>query len=184
MPQYITGGSKAQAAIDKIVKKLSKASTLEVGFLEGATEPDGTSIPMIAAVQEFGTYNTRFPIPPRPYFRPMVAEKSPEWPERLIAALKATNYDVDRALEMLGATIKGDLQDSIAHLQDPALSEVTLMLRKMRSEGGPDFKMGLRHVYTAINRVKAGERSGLSGTAAKPLVDSGNMLNAVDFIVK
>jgi hypothetical protein len=182
--QYIQGGEKAQAAIDKLVKKLTKATTLQVGFLEGSTEADGTSIPMIAAVQEFGSYNTKFPIPPRPYFRTMVSEKSPEWPDRLAAALKATDNDVEKALNLVGGTIVGDLRDSIANIQDPPLSEVTLMLRKMKREGGSEFEVGLRHVYEAIGRVKSGETSGLSGTAAKPLIDSGNLLNAADFLVE
>ena len=49
-----TGGDKLESALAKIAKRLTNASTVQVGFPEGATEESGASIPMIAAIQEFG----------------------------------------------------------------------------------------------------------------------------------
>ena len=49
----IKGGDKLKAALDKIAAKLEKGGTLKVGFLEGATAPDGQSIPLRAALNEF-----------------------------------------------------------------------------------------------------------------------------------
>ena len=73
----ISGGNKLEAALKAISAKINRPGTLRVGFLEGATYPDGTSIPMVAAVNEFGAPSRG--IPPRPFFRTMVADKSSTW---------------------------------------------------------------------------------------------------------
>ena len=65
----ISGGDKLQRALDRIAKNLSKAASVEIGFAENATYPDGTSVALVAALNEFGTGK----IPPRPFFRNMVA---------------------------------------------------------------------------------------------------------------
>ena len=72
-----SGGEKLQAALAELAKKVSKAASVEVGFLEGATYPDGTSVAMIAAIDEFGAPANG--TPPRPYFRNMIAKDSPDW---------------------------------------------------------------------------------------------------------
>lgn len=118
----IKGGDKLKAALDQIAKRLDKGGTLKVGFLEGATAPDGQSIPLRAALNEFGHDN----VPPRPFFRNMVAAKAGEWPDGIAHQLKATNYDVDKTLTRTGDAIKGQLVESILDLWEPALSPVTI----------------------------------------------------------
>ena|ERR1700739_4989514 len=177
--------SRVQAKLDEIARKLNKAGTLKVGFLEGATYPDGTSVAEVAAYQEFGTPNARFPIPPRPFFRTMIAKESPGWPDAVLNLIKAYDYDTDRVLDAMGQLIKGQLQQSIIDTTSPPLSEVTLMLRSMQgSAGNPQINVSLRTVYEAIGKVKAGEQHGVSGTGAKPLVWTGQLLGSVDYEVK
>lgn len=120
----IRGGEKLEAALREISAKVSKAATLRVGFLEGATYPDGTSVPMVAAIQEYGAPKAN--IPPRPYFRNMIAEKSPSWGGAVETNLLAQNYDVERTLELVGDGIKGQLQQSILDTNSPPLSKVTI----------------------------------------------------------
>lgn len=48
------GGDKLQQYLDRLLARVSSAQAVKVGFLEGATYPDGTSVPMVASVQEFG----------------------------------------------------------------------------------------------------------------------------------
>lgn len=48
------GGDKLQQYLDRLLARVSSAQAVRVGFLEGSTYEDGTSIPMVAAVQEFG----------------------------------------------------------------------------------------------------------------------------------
>jgi len=49
-----SGGDRLNAYLAELAKKVSQGGTLKVGFMEGATEGDGESTPMIAAVNEFG----------------------------------------------------------------------------------------------------------------------------------
>ena len=73
----VSGGDKLRARLAEISAMASSPATLRVGFLEGGgTYPDGTSVAMIAVINEYG----KFAQPPRPYFRNMIAAKSPEWP--------------------------------------------------------------------------------------------------------
>ncbi|KAB1581155.1 hypothetical protein [Serratia marcescens] len=44
---------KVTGFLDKVAKQLENTE-LKVGFMAGATYPDGTSVPMVAAVQEYG----------------------------------------------------------------------------------------------------------------------------------
>lgn len=181
--KVLSGGDKLKARLAEIAQKVDRARSVKVGFLSGATYPDGTPVAAVAAYQEFGTPNARFPIPPRPFFRTMIKDKSPEWPETIAALLKADGYDAERALDQMGEVIAGELRESIIDTNEPPLSPVTLMLRRMKADD-PDLKVSLRTVYEAIRRVRKGETSGLSGTGAKPLVESGHLLQSVDHEVE
>lgn len=120
----ISGGTKLAAALAKIAEGASKPATLSVGFLENATYPDGTPVAMIAAIQEFGAPSRG--IPPRPFFRDMIAAKSGEWPGAVAGLLKANGYDAETTLEQAGAAIKGQLQQSIATFSGAPLAPATV----------------------------------------------------------
>jgi hypothetical protein len=175
----IKGGTNLAAALAKIAKNVAKAASVDVGFLEGSTYPDGTSVPMIAAIQEYGA--PKVGIPPRPYFRNMISAKSPEWPKAVGALLVENDYDAAKTLSQAGAAIKGQLQNSIVETFAPALSPVTLMLRKMRADN-PDLVVTGKTVAQARAKVAAGEIA--TGVSTKPLIDSGVLLGAVDYAVK
>lgn len=102
----------------------SDHNSVKVGFLKGATYPDGTSVPLVAAVNEFGAPSRGQP--PRPFFRRMIADKGREWPDAVVRLLKANEYDVDRTLEMAGSAIAGQLRASITTLTDPPLAPSTI----------------------------------------------------------
>jgi hypothetical protein len=173
----IKGGEKLAAALGEIAQKLGKSATLRVGFLENATYPDGTPVAMVAAIQEFGA--PRAGIPPRPFFRTMVANKSPEWGKAIGDLLPAADYDADKVLNQAGAAIAGQLRQSIVDTNTPPLSPVTLMLRKMKSEGMTITKSSLR---IARARLASGESVG--GVSTKPLVETGHLLQSVDYEIK
>ncbi|EGQ5294910.1 hypothetical protein I4B40_002119 [Enterobacter cloacae] len=119
-----SGGAALEAKLAELAEKLGDGKTLRVGFLEGATYPDGQSVPMVAAANEYG--DPAMNRPPRPFFRNMIAEKSPEWPQDIAKISEATGYDADKMLGMMGEHIKGQLQGSIRDLMEPALSPVTI----------------------------------------------------------
>lgn len=152
-----------ERAVREISGRLSNPGTLRVGFLSGATYPDGTSVAAVAAFNEFGRTvkvtrdhpaggelgGTYFQLP-RPFFRNMIAAKSASWPAGLKKQLLATNYDAKLALERAGLGIKGQLQQSIRELTSPPLAPSTVAAK------GFD----------------------------KPLIDTGHMLNSVGYEVK
>ncbi|MDA4189647.1 hypothetical protein NY753_11835, partial [Escherichia coli] len=90
---------------------------LKVGFLEDATYPDGTSMPMVAASNEFG--NPASGSPPRPFFRTAIASKSEEWSEKVEKLMKSHDGDTDTVLNLIGEIIKADIQESIRTIQEP-----------------------------------------------------------------
>lgn len=175
----IRGGDRLQARLDKIAQAVSQAATLRIGFLAGATYPDGTSVPMVAAIQEFGA--PRAHIPPRPFFRNMVAAKRKEWPGAIADLLRANDYDANLTLNQAGHAIAGQLQQSIVDTNEPELRPVTLMLRKMRI-GKVDAPTTYAMVIEARRRVAAGEST--DGVSTKPLVWSGHLLDSVHYTVE
>lgn len=119
--------SGLEKALGEIAGKIKKGGTLRVGFLEGATAPDGQSIPLRAALNEFGHQMPNGGVvPPRPFFRNMIAQYSGGWADGMAYQLKATNYNVELTLQRSGEAIKGQLQRSILDLWEPALSPVTI----------------------------------------------------------
>jgi hypothetical protein len=120
----LKGGSKLDAALSAIAAKISRPATLKVGFLSGATYPDGTSVALVAAVNEYGSPSRG--IPPRPFFRGMIAEKSSGWPAAIATNLKAKDYDVDATLRVVGEGIKGQLQTAITEFSGVPLAPATV----------------------------------------------------------
>lgn len=172
----ISGGPGLAAALATIGRKLATQPTLRVGFLGGATYPDGTSVPMVAAIQEFGAPSRG--IPPRPFFRNMVAAHSHEWPAKLGQALQNTGMNATQAMGQMGALISGELRQSIVDTNEPPLSQVTLMVRQIV---GPNGTPTFDDVQEARRRVAAGQRA--KSVSTKPLVWTGHMLGSVDFEV-
>ena len=120
----VKGGTLLARRLGEIAQKLGSDPTLSVGFLEGATYPDGTSVAMVAAINEFGAPARNQP--PRPFFRNMIADKSSAWGRAIADLLDETDYDATRTLELVGMGIKGQLQQSIRDLTTPPLKPSTV----------------------------------------------------------
>ena len=120
----ISGGRELEKRLAEIAQKANRKATVRVGFLENATYPDGTSVAMVAAIQDFGAPSRG--IPPRPFFRNMVAEKSPTWGDSTAKLLMANDYDAVKTLEQVGAGIGGQLVQSIKDTNEPELAESTV----------------------------------------------------------
>lgn len=175
-----SGGAALRAKLQEIAKQVEQGGTLRVGFLEGAryTDKANTPIAMVAAIQEFGAPRAR--IPPRPFFRTMIAAQSPTWGATLAKNLKFTGFDAEKALGLLGGEIASELVESIKQTNSPALSPVTLMLRKMY--GNHPEEITGKSVSEAARRVAAGKS--FAGVSTKPLHWTGQMQNAVSYEVK
>ena len=133
--------------LQDLAKKLGGGS-VEVGFMEGATYPDGTPVAAVAFWNEFG-HEGPAPAPPRPFFRSMIAKESSGWATKMASLAKVTNFDGPKVLALLGEDISGALRDSITSLTEPALAPRTIKAKGF----------------------------------AKPLVDTGHMLNSVTYRV-
>lgn len=156
----ISGGDRLERALMEIARQLGSGGVVAVGFLEKAKYPDGTPVAAVAAWNDYGTRT----IPPRPFFRNMVAAKSREWPTAIAGLLPANNYNVRRVLELTGAAIQGQLKDSIIQTNSPPLAKSTLRKR------GVDPNM----VYNPKDPKTFG---------AKPLIHTSHMINSVDYEV-
>ena len=125
-----SGGAKLQAHLRALAEKVSKSATLKVGFLDGATYPDGTSVAEVAAVNEFGrtvkTNEGSYYQLPRPFFRGMISKESPHWGDDVGGALKAKNYDAPDALNAVGESIQEELQQSIVDFSGVPLAPSTI----------------------------------------------------------
>ena len=171
----IRGGDKLERQLAELAKNLTKGKALRVGFLEGATYPDGTPVAMIAAIQNFGAASRG--IPPRPFFTNMVRDKSEGWGPALGRILQDTQNDTAKALALMGEGIVGQLRQAIVDTNEPANSPVTNLLKQRFPMGGQTFA----DVLQAWRDVAAGETDAPPG---KPLVQSGHMLNSADYEVK
>lgn len=168
----VKGGDKAQAALDKLAKKLGGGPlSLKVGFLQDAKYDDGTPVATVAAIDNFGAPGRG--IPPRPFFSNMIKIHSKEWGDNLAFILVASDNDAGRSLNLLGLHIAGQLQTSIRETNGPPNSPVTNLLKqRFPTRDGMTFA----DVLQAWHDVAAGETSAPAG---KPLVWSGKMLESV-----
>lgn len=122
----LRGGDRLEAKLAELSKNVEKAARVRVGFLENARYDDGTSVAMVAAINEFGQTSIHPNQPPRPFFRRMINEKSPEWPKAVGALLVEHNYDAAITLAETGEAIVGQLQQSIDDFTSPPLSPITI----------------------------------------------------------
>jgi len=118
----LRGGDKLAAYLANLSQKVATGGVVQVGFLENATYPDGTSVAMVAAVNDWGHGDT----PSRPFFRNMIAEKEDGWGPAMGKMLKTTDYNVVATLRYMGDGIKGQLQTSILDLWAPPLAASTV----------------------------------------------------------
>ena len=178
----IKGGDNLKRILKTMAAATSTAHSVSVGYQDGATFPDGVNVAMVAAIQNFGAPAAS--IPPRPFFNNMVKMSGPHWGNDLAANLKGTQWDAEKSLGLLGEDMVSDLQLSVRETDSPALSPVTVMLRGMRSKGGPDFVITGKTVGEAAQRVRDGKTN--YGASIKPLQDTPevHLINSVTAVVE
>ncbi|VAE40954.1 Uncharacterised protein [Enterobacter hormaechei] len=115
--------------LDKYLEGIITATKVTAGFLGGSTYPDGTPVVVAATCAEYGDPANNQE--PRPYFRNAIADKKEEWAKTIERGL-AAGHDSRTVLEVVGAQIKGDIQESIATLMEPPLRPATLERRRNR----------------------------------------------------
>lgn len=112
---------RVTAKLAEIAERMGEGQ-VNVGFMEGATYPDGTPVAAVAYWNEFGGPNR----PPRPFFRKMIAAESPSWAGKMSKLVKSQKYDSHAVLALMGEDIKGALQQSINDFSSPPLADSTI----------------------------------------------------------
>lgn len=115
--------SKATKELNLIAKEMSKKGTVKVGLPSGSNNyPDGTSVIMVGAVQEFGSPARK--VPERSFLRSTLFEKRRVY-KKLFAELgfkvlmgKLTS---DEAMRILGLTVESDVKEKITDISSPPL---------------------------------------------------------------
>lgn len=176
-----TGGEKLRAKLAEIAKQIEGKHKLRVGFLENAYYPTGDGEPVTAAQTAFWLNYGHQGTPPRPFFTDLIRDKQDSWGDALGRLLVQNDFDVDLSLQQMGEGIAGQIRQAIIDLSSPALSPVTLMLRKMLKDN-PNLEITGATVGEAAARVAAGED--YSGVSTKVGVASGHMLNSVSYEVE
>ncbi|EKY2102253.1 hypothetical protein QNX20_004060 [Cronobacter sakazakii] len=150
-------------AIDDFLNNVEKqldSKQLKVGFIDGATYPDGTSVAMVATTNEYG--RPEHNQPPRPFFRNAIANHESEWTDAIARGLRA-GIDVNQVLEAVGAKVQGDIQESIAQLMDPPLSPATIKARKSKGNNSVkplvDTKVMIGDVNYEVGEIEPSQDS-------------------------
>ena len=116
-----SGGESLMEKLRTLTEKVTEVNQVRIGFFSGATYPDGTSVPMVAAMNEYGTATS----PARPFFRNMIADKSPGWAASLGAIAANNGLHAGKTMALMGEGIAGQLQDAIVAFDSVPLAEST-----------------------------------------------------------
>lgn len=165
--------SKMNAALSRLPKQF-EGQQAKIGWPSGKEYPDGTSVAYVAAIQNFGVPEKS--IPPRPMLKPTVAENQDRWAgvmKHLTRQVANGELDAVDALDGMGRVAAMDLQATIAQINEPALSPITVLLRKWRKEGRT---ITGKTVGEAAAAIAEGEEP---GTDSKPLNDTGYLIASV-----
>lgn len=145
---------KVMEALDDIANSLSDKQ-LKVGFIDGATYPDGTPVAMVAATNEYG--NPANNQPPRPFFRNAISDHETEWSEDIARGL-GKGLELEHVLSVVGEKIAGDIVQSISTLMDPPLSAATIASRKSKGNESTkplvDTKVMIRDVNYEVGDIE------------------------------
>lgn len=145
---------KVMDALDSISSSLTDKQ-LKVGFIDGATYPDGTPVAMVAATNEYG--NPANNQPPRPFFRNAIANHEAEWLEGIARGIEK-GIPVEEVLAIVGERAVGDVVESISTLMDPPLSAATIASRRSKGNESTkplvDTKKMIRGVHYEVSEIE------------------------------
>lgn len=114
---------KAIKELEKLGSLLQGPTSVKVGLPKGSNPyPDGTSVIMVGTVHEFGSPARG--VPARSYLRTTLVERRKEYREmigKLAGHIVSGKLTMDKALDLLGLKVQGDVQMKIETIDTPAL---------------------------------------------------------------
>jgi hypothetical protein len=159
----VTKKPGASKALGHFAKALDKQEA-KVGWFPSAVYESGEPVAGVAYVQEFGS--PKHAIPARSFMRTTQSEKKDEWKKTLTGLSKAATIGTlaaDKVLPALAMAAEGHVRATITKITSPPLKASTVAARKRRRANGG---------------------KGAKASIAKPLVDTGIMLNTLTSQVK
>lgn len=173
---------KGPLALKKLVDDIKRLAGVEVlvGFPEDTTERNDEDQGITNAALGY-IHDTGMPeqnIPARPFMLPGITEVKDPLTAKLreVAVAAANGRDpatVEKGLHQVGLIAKLGIQNKINEGIPPPLADSTLRARAARGRKGAANELA--------NRAK-GEAPGMA--SAKPLVDTGQMRNAVNYVIR
>lgn len=133
---------KYKRVLKQMEKRLNTAKSVNVGILADATYPatyttrldhriteerTTTSVAQVAFWMEFGA--PRAHVPPRPFMRTTITEKSPRWGESMAYLAKVYNYDALKMLTSMGQGIQGQIKMTINGWDTPPNAPFTVEIK-------------------------------------------------------
>lgn len=126
----------------------------KAGWIEKKNYPNGTSVAMIAAQNEFG--NAKKNIPPRPTVRPAVADNQKNWEaiaaqgaNRVLAG-KATAHDV---MGLIAESAENAIKKNYETISSPALKPATIAARRRRGNSSEKLLNDSGLAFASITSV-------------------------------
>lgn len=158
---------------------------MQAGWFDSAKYGGDTPVAGIAAQNEYG--NAKLSIPPRPYMRPMIDEKTNAWDGLLEKGFKAVvegKTNASNVMNSLGLKVVADIKISLSTGNFAPLSPITIALRKIRNDD--EYKIGGKLVGAvagaiADGKTGAGELGDQSFGNKDPLRETGYMISTVTY---
>jgi hypothetical protein len=202
MGNAFSGGAALEAKLREIAAKVGQPHTVRVGFLEDATYPDGTPVALIAATNEYGGTVT---VPEHDVTIHRKIDKNgnfsagsiDEEGNRVGASqfVKASrsNYDTTHHVDEYTVTIpsrpffrdmiqkrKSEWPEQLGKIIKAADYDEEIALGRLGKLVSEELQESIREFSSPGNAKSTIAKKGKDN----PLIDSGHMLNSVDFEVK
>ena len=152
---------------DKLNKKLKALSviraSLNIGFFQNSTYPDGTSVAAVAYINEYGANNH----PARPFMQKTATANMNKWVDGIAKNIKGAGKfnlnTVKNAYKMAGIVAVGDVKKTIKSWPPGGNSKQTVARKEKRAQAGKGT--------SAINPETV-------------LIDTGKMISSVAYEVR
>lgn len=125
----ISGGQGFDAALKKLAE--TKSAHVKVGLLADSPYPDGTSLTMVATVNEFGNETT----PARSFMRRTVSERVGAWKGFFARQMEVNS--ISGSLDVLGEVMAKDIQATILKIADEGGNADSTIARKRSKKDRP-----------------------------------------------
>ena len=119
---HFAGGESLMEKLRSLTAKVTEVDQVRIGFFGDAKYPNGTLVANVAAMNEYGTSK----MPARPFFRNMIAEKSPGWAASLGHIAANNRLHMASTMWQMGEGIAGQLQDAIVAFDSVPLADSTV----------------------------------------------------------